>query len=136
MEKAVRQRIREGHATWSVLTVRGACFDSRLTTDTVDGLHMEAFAFLQFDLLQIKDFKAAYTTAMVADLASRDTEPLTAVRQLFNSLLSSVGSQPSNPDMEPGALFHRALKGPKLGYASLPRASQSANILDANATSQ
>ncbi|KHJ46876.1 hypothetical protein D918_03251 [Trichuris suis] len=64
-------------------------FDSRLTTDTVDGLHMEAFAFLQFDLLQIKDFKAAYTTAMVADLASRDTEPLTAVRQLFNSLLSS-----------------------------------------------
>ncbi|KFD58830.1 hypothetical protein M513_00523 [Trichuris suis] len=24
MEKAVRQRIREGHAAWSVLTVRGA----------------------------------------------------------------------------------------------------------------
>ncbi|KFD61297.1 hypothetical protein M514_26545, partial [Trichuris suis] len=27
MEKAVRQRIREGHATWSVLTVRGAWLD-------------------------------------------------------------------------------------------------------------
>ncbi|KFD49723.1 hypothetical protein M513_09420 [Trichuris suis] len=27
MEKAVRQRIREAHATWSVLTVRGAWID-------------------------------------------------------------------------------------------------------------
>ncbi|KFD59094.1 hypothetical protein M514_00257 [Trichuris suis] len=27
MEKAVRQRIREGHATWSVLTVRGPWLD-------------------------------------------------------------------------------------------------------------